>query len=194
MKTDIVLCGVGGQGVLSVAAIVAAAALRQGLHVKQGEVHGMSQRGGAVQAGLRISSGVIYSDLIPEGGGDLILSLEPVEALRYLHLLGPEGQVMAAAEPFENIPDYPDLESIHARIRALPGGHLVEAERLAKEAHNPRASNVVMIGAATPWLRIEPALLEAEIRSHFARKGERVVETCLKAFQLGRAASGIVVA
>ena len=194
MKIDIVLCGVGGQGVLSVAAIVAAAALRQGLHVKQGEVHGMSQRGGAVQAGLRISSGVIYSDLIPEGGGDLILSLEPVEALRYLHLLSPTGQVMAAAEPFENIPDYPDLESIHARIRALPGGHLVEADRLAKEAHNPRASNVVMIGAATPWLRIEPALLEAEIRSHFARKGERVVETCLKAFQLGRAASGIVVA
>ena len=194
MKTDIVLCGVGGQGVLSVAAIVAAAALREGLHVKQGEVHGMSQRGGAVQAGLRISSGVIHSDLIPEGGGDLILSLEPVEALRYLHLLGPDGQVMAAAEPFENIPNYPELESVHARIRALPGGHLVEAEKLARDARNPRAHNVVMIGAATPWLHIDPAHIEAEIRARFARKGDEVVESSLRAFRLGREASGSGVA
>ncbi|MBK8974863.1 MAG: indolepyruvate oxidoreductase subunit beta [Planctomycetes bacterium] len=192
MKTDIVLAGVGGQGVLSMAAIIAAAALREGLQVKQGEVHGMSQRGGAVQAGLRLGDAPIHSDVVPEGGAQLILSLEPVEALRYLAWLAPDGVVMTAAEPFENIPDYPPLEDIHARIRALNGGHLIEAARLAKQAGSPRATNIVMVGAAAPYLPIDAAHLEAEIRERFRSKGADVVEHCLRAFALGREAGACI--
>ena len=134
MKTDVVLAGVGGQGVLSVASIIAVAALRDGLFVKQGEVHGMAQRGGAVLANLRIASHEIHSDTIPRACADVLLGMEPLETLRYLEFLAPSAVVISAAEPFENIPNYPSLDLVHAKIRALPHAHLVEVERLAKEA------------------------------------------------------------
>jgi indolepyruvate ferredoxin oxidoreductase beta subunit len=192
MKTDIVLAGVGGQGVLSVAAIIAAAALRDGLFVKQGEVHGMSQRGGAVQAHLRIADRAIHGDTVPEGGADLLLGMEPLETLRYLGYLGPDAVVVTAAEPFDNIPNYPPLEEVHARLRTLPRVHLVEVDRLAKQAGSARTANVVLVGAASPWLPVRPATVEAFLRERFERKGTKIVDANLRAFALGREFSACV--
>lgn len=186
MKIDIVLAGVGGQGILSVAAILAEAARRVGLEVKQGEVHGMSQRGGAVQATVRISSDAIASDLVALGGADMILGMEPVEALRNLDYLAPDGLLLTAADPVANIPDYPPVETVHERVRMV-GGHLVEANRLAKEAGSPKAANIVMVGAASTRLPLLEAVVEECIRDGFAAKGERVVEINLDAFRAGRA-------
>ncbi len=185
MKTDVILAGVGGQGVLSAAAILAETGLRQGLHVRQGELHGMAQRGGAVQASLRLSDEGIPSDLVPRGAATLLLSMEPLEALRYVDWLAPDGVVLAAAEAFENIPDYPSLDDVHARIRTLPDARLVEAGRLAREAGNARSANVAMIGAAMPFLPLDPTLLQRVIREAFAGRGPRVVEANVAAFLAG---------
>lgn len=186
MKCDVILAGVGGQGVLSVSATIARSALREGLHVKQTEVHGMAQRGGAVMAGLRLSDEPIHSDLIPRGSADLILGMEPLESLRYLAWLKPDGIVVTATGPVRNIPDYPDLETVLARIRTLPRSRLVDAEGLARRCANPKTSNVVMVGAASRLLPIRPETIVAEIRDMFARKGETVVRDNLNAFRAGR--------
>ena len=186
MKTDVVLAGGGGQGVLSVAAILAEAARREGLAVKQGEIHGMSQRGGAVQANLRLADGPIEADLIPAGGADLILGLEPVEALRYLDFLMPGGTLLTSADPFENIPDYPDLADVRRMVSAVPGSVLIEASAIAKEAGSPRAANVVMAGAATIFLPLSADTVAACVSEGFLSKGERVVEINMRAFAAGR--------
>lgn len=186
MKRDIILAGVGGQGVLSLAAIIARAAVSAGLQVRQSEVHGMAQRGGAVLAHLRISDGPIASDLVPAGSADLILSMEPVESLRYLGHLAPSGALVTAAEAFINIPDYPDLATIHDAIRQLPVYRLVEAEKLAKEAGLPKAVNMVMVGAASPFLPVSADDLRATICELFASKEPSVVAANQAAFELGR--------
>lgn len=190
MKRDVILCGVGGQGVLSVAAVIAKAAVSAGLRVRQSEVHGMAQRGGAVLAHLRISDGPIASDLVPRGGADLILSMEPVEGLRYAAWLAPDGALVSAAEPFVNIRDYPDLAGIHAAVRSFPTHALVEAEALAKKAGLARAVNMVMVGAASPFLPLDAADVEGVICEMFASKEPAVVEANKAAFRLGRAAAG----
>lgn len=186
MKADVVLCGVGGQGVLSAAAILAQAALHQGLEVRQGEVHGMSQRGGAVQAMLRMSDAPIPGELIPRGTADLLVSLEPVEALRYLDWLGPEGWVLTAAEPFRNIDPYPELAEVHARLRSLPRVAVLEAEKLARASGSVRAANVVLVGAAVEHLPLDPEGVRAVIDHAFREKGPRIVEANQRAFQAGR--------
>ncbi len=189
MKFDIILAGVGGQGVLSVSAIIASSAMQEGLHVKQSEVHGMSQRGGAVVANLRLSDQPIASDLIPFGGASMILSMEPVESLRYLRYLDPAGAVVTSSDPFLNIPDYPPLDGILAAIRGLPGAALIEAERLAREAGSARATNMVLVGAASHRLPVKVETLTHFIETMFARKGEKTVATNLKAFDAGREAA-----
>lgn len=186
MTTDIVIAGVGGQGVLSVAAIVARAARSEGLEVKQTEVHGMAQRGGAVQATLRISPQPIRSELVPRHTATMILGLEPVEALRYLEYLSPEGVLVTAAEPVTNVTDYPRLDEVHEVVRRI-GGHLVDALRLAKESGSPRSANVVMVGAASVYLPLPAKALEAAVTGAFATKGARVIEINLAAFRAGRA-------
>lgn len=186
MTTDIVIAGVGGQGVLSVAAIVARAARSEGLEVKQTEVHGMAQRGGAVQATLRISPQPIRSELVPRHTAAMILGLEPVEALRYLEYLSPEGVLVTAAEPVTNVTDYPSLEEVHEAVCRI-GGHLVEALRLAKESGSPRSANVVMVGAASVYLPLPVSALEAAVTEAFAAKGARVIEINLASFRAGRA-------
>ncbi len=188
MKHDVVLAGVGGQGVLSVAAILAEAARRSGLVVRQGEVHGMSQRGGAVQATLRLADGPIAGDLVARGGADLVLGVEPVEALRYLEYLAPGGRLVTAADAYENVPDYPPLEQVLAAVRAVPGAVLVEAGELARRAGSGRTANVVMVGAASGFLPIPAGVIEACLVEAFAAKGERVVEANRRAFALSRAA------
>jgi len=189
MKFDILFAGVGGQGVLSMAAIIGRAAMAAGLNAKQSEVHGMAQRGGAVQAHLRLSDGAIASDLIPLGGADLILSLEPLEGLRHLDGLSPDGTLITSATPFLNIPDYPDPESLLRRIRSLPHAIVIEAERLAESAGDLQASNTVMVGAASRLLPLTAESLERAVHQNFARKGEIALRVNLAAFRAGRAAA-----
>jgi indolepyruvate ferredoxin oxidoreductase beta subunit len=189
MKKDIILAGVGGQGVLSVAAIIARAAVAEGFAVRQSEVHGMAQRGGAVLAHLRVSDEPIASDLVPRGGADIILSMEPLESLRYAAWLSPSGALVTAAEPFVNIPNYPDPGEIIRAVKNFPVLRIVEAAALAKEAGQARAVNMVMVGAASPFLPLKAETLEDTISAAFAAKGTQVAETNVKAFRLGREAS-----
>lgn len=185
MNTDIILSGVGGQGILSIATIIGAAAINDNLYIKQAEVHGMSQRGGDVQSNLRISSTPIASDLIPLGKADLIISLEPMEAMRYLPYLKKDGWVITNTEPFVNIPDYPDLNTLMQRIEALPHHVALDVAAIASEAASPRAANIVLLGAAAPFLGIDIAKIEDGIHSVFARKGDAIVEMNIKAFRAG---------
>lgn len=185
MKKDIILSGVGGQGILSIATVIGRAALTEGLRIKQAEVHGMSQRGGDVQSNLRIASGEIRSDLIPRGGADLIVSLEPMEALRYLPWLAADGWVITNTAPLVNIPDYPDMEAVRRELEALPHAVAIDVDAIAREAASPRAANIVLLGAASPFLGIEAEKLEQGIRDIFARKGTDIVEMNLAAFRAG---------
>ena len=189
MKQDIILAGVGGQGILSIAFVIDNAALKEGLSFKQAEVHGMAQRGGAVQSHLRLSSGQIFSDLIPRGEADILLSVEPLEALRYFDYLSPEGIVVTSSSPYVNIPDYPDLEAILAKIRNVEKRVIVDSEKLAKEAGSSRAQNMVMLGAASPFLVLKRESLVEFIRVLFQPRGEKIVEINLKAFELGSEAA-----
>ncbi len=188
MKYDVILAGVGGQGVLSLAAIIATGAMKAGLQVRQSEVHGMAQRGGAVQAHLRLADREIASDLIPRGGAQMILAMEPLESLRYLGYLDPEGVLISSADPLINIPDYPELEGLLAAIRRLPRHRLVDATALA--GGSARAANMVLVGAAAPYLPVSREVLENSIQELFAGKGGDVVAVNLKAFAAGLAAGG----
>jgi indolepyruvate ferredoxin oxidoreductase beta subunit len=170
VKRDIILAGVGGQGLLSIAAVLGDAALGLGLHLRQCEVHGMAQRGGVVQSHIRYSDAPLYSDLVREGAADLILSLEPMESLRYLPFLRPDGALVTNSVPVKNIPDYPDLDRILGEIRRLPRHRIVDAAVVAEQAGSPQCANLVVLGAATPFLGLAEDSLEAGIRSVFAGK------------------------
>ena len=186
MKTDIKLAGVGGQGILSIATVIGEAATVAGLCLKQAEVHGMSQRGGDVQSDLRLSTEAIFSDQIPLGGADLILSMEPMEALRYLPYLGPDGAVVTSSKPFVNIPNYPDEAALQQELAALPKLTSMDIDAVAKGIQAPRSANMVLLGMAARHLAIlKPQDLREAIRTVFGRKGEKVVEDNLKAFDAG---------
>ena len=186
MKTDIILAGVGGQGILSIATILGAASLKENLYIKQAEVHGMSQRGGEVQSNLRLSSSPIASDLIPLGGADIIVSLEPMEALRYLPYLKPDGWVVTSTAPFVNIPDYPDMGAIEAELAALPHVVAFDMDAVAKEVATVRSSNMVLLGAAPPFIELSGEVIEEAIRTIFGAKGEKIVSSNLEAYRAGR--------
>ena len=186
MKRDIILAGVGGQGILSIATVIGDAALNEGLYLKQAEVHGMSQRGGDVQSNLRLSSEPIYSDLIPQGGADIIISLEPMEALRYLPYLKPDGWIVTSSKPFVNIPNYPEIEDVLAHVRVIKNHVLIDVEALAKEAGAPaQAANMVLLGAAIPMLGMNHDKIIAGVKRIFSRKGEAVVAANVAAIEAG---------
>jgi indolepyruvate ferredoxin oxidoreductase beta subunit len=189
MKYDVILAGVGGQGVLSVASIIAKAAFSEGLEVRQSEVHGMAQRGGAVISHMRISDKKIASDLVPKGAADLIISMEPLESLRYVSFLKPSGTLVTCTDPYNNIPDYPNIDEITSTIKKLPSYRLVDAGKLAKEAGLAKAVNVVMAGAASCFLPIKSQSLEETIAAVFAKKDASVAENNAKAFKLGQDAA-----
>lgn len=185
MKTDIILAGVGGQGILSIATILGTAALREGLYLKQAEVHGMSQRGGDVMSCLRLSSEPIASDLIPMGGADIIVSLEPMEALRYVQWLSPQGWIVTNTVPFVNIPNYPEMDAVMAALESRDNVISFDMDTTAKEVATPRASNMVLLGAASLLCGIETEKIEDGIRTVFGAKGEKIVESNLAAFRAG---------
>lgn len=186
MKYDIILAGVGGQGVLSIAAIIGMAAVDAGLRLKQSEVHGMSQRGGEVQSHLRIADGRIFSDLIPAGSADMIVSMEPLEALRYLPSLAPDGVIVAERNPLVNFPNYPPLDDVLRALQAHPRATLVDGLGIAKTLRAARSSNMVLLGAASTFLPLAAADLEAAIGKVFGRKGEAIVAQNVEAFRQGR--------
>ena len=186
MKQDIILAGVGGQGILSIATVIGSAALDQGLYLKQAEVHGMSQRGGDVQSHLRLSTDPIHSDLIPHGSADLVVSLEPMEALRYLPYLCKDGWIVTSCVPFRNIPNYPDPDRVLEALRALPRTIVLDVEATAKEVNSARSANMVLLGAASAVMGLlDPDKLRDGIRRIFARKGDAIVEANIKAFDAG---------
>lgn len=190
MKNDIILSGVGGQGILSIAATIGLAAVENNLYLKQAEVHGMSQRGGDVQSHLRLSDKPVHSDLIAHGAADLILSVEPMESLRYLPWLAETGWLVTNSGPFVNIPDYPHVEDILAEIRKVRNHIIIDADTVAKESGSVKAGNIVMLGAASPFIEIPVESLRKAIRSLFERKGKEIVEINLEAFEAGRKLSG----
>jgi len=186
MKKDIILAGVGGQGILTIATIIGDAATVAGLNLKQAEVHGMSQRGGDVQSNLRLSTETIYSDLIKEGAADLIISMEPMEALRYLPYLNAEGWLVTSSHPFKNIPNYPADEDLNAELNSLPYIASLPIEDVAKDNNMPKSANIILLGMAAKYIGIlSPKQLRESIARVFAPKGETIVEMNLKAFDLG---------
>ncbi|MFI3282849.1 MAG: indolepyruvate oxidoreductase subunit beta [Rikenellaceae bacterium] len=185
MKCDIILSGVGGQGILSIAAVIGEAIRTEGLQIKQAEVHGMSQRGGDVQTNLRISSEAIDSDLISLGGADAIISLEPMEALRYTPYLKESGWVVTSSKPFINIPNYPDEEVVMAELKKMPHLLTLDVEQIAKDAGVARSANIVLLGAASTILEVEQKDLEAGIERIFSRKGQDIVDMNIKALRIG---------
>ncbi len=185
MKKDIILAGVGGQGILTIATIIGTAALNRGWNLKQAEVHGMSQRGGDVQSHLRLSDETIHSDLIPLGGADMILSVEPMEALRYLPYLHKDGWIITNANPFKNIPNYPLEDDIYIEIKKIANHVLFDADTIAKEIKASRSMNIVVLGAAIEHLGFSSEEIETAIRAIFAAKGEQIVEANLRALQAG---------
>lgn len=189
MQHNIIIAGVGGQGILSIAKAISGAAVERGMHVKQAEVHGMSQRGGAVQSHLRVSDEPIHSDLIPAGRGSVLIAVEPLEALRYVHLLAPDGVVVASANAFANIGNYPPVEQVIDRITSTPRHVVVDAQRLARAAGSTRADNMVMLGAASLFLSLSREDLENAIGAMFAGKGDKVIESGRRALRLGRGAA-----
>ena len=186
MKKDIILAGVGGQGILTIATIIGDAATTAGLNLKQAEVHGMSQRGGDVQSNLRLSTELIHSDLIKQGTADLIISMEPMEALRYLPYLNKEGWVVTSSHPFKNIPNYPEEGALMQELNNLPKVASLPIEDVAKENNLPKSANVVLLGMASKYIEIlTPEQLRESIARVFASKGEKIVEANQQAFDLG---------
>lgn len=186
MKCDIVLAGVGGQGILSIAAVLGRAALSQGLSIKQAEVHGMAQRGGAVQSHFRMADEAIASDVIPLASADLILSMEPMEAMRYLPWLKSDGWLISNSQPVENIAVYPDVNALHNSLQALPHAILFDGVAVATQQGSARALNMAMLGAASPFVQLPQAVLEQAVREQFGHKGEALVEMNLGVFRAAR--------
>lgn len=186
MKTNIILAGVGGQGILTIAAVLDTAALDCDLNIKQSEVHGMSQRGGAVQSHVRISDTKIYSDLIPQGTADMIISVEPMELLRYLPFLKEGGLLVTDSNPFVNITNYPELEELYTEIKSHSNTILIDAKKVAKDLGNSRATNMVLLGAAASQLPLSDESLQQAIKTLFERKGERIIEKNIEAFNKGK--------
>jgi len=186
MKCDIILAGVGGQGILSIAATIGLAAVERGVFLKQSEVHGMSQRGGDVQSHLRLSDREIHSDLIPLGCADLIISVEPMESLRYLPWLSPNGWLVTNSVPFINIEGYPEPESVLAEINKIRNSIVFDADSTARELGSVKAGNMVILGAASSFIFLPFESLENAVRKLFERKGSETVDLNLKALAAGR--------
>ncbi len=186
MNTDIIIAGVGGQGILSIAACIGLAAVESNYYLKQSEVHGMSQRGGAVQSNLRISDREIASDLISLGQANLIVSVEPMESLRYLPWLSDTGWLVTNTTPVKNINNYPEQDELMREINKLQNNIIIDADKIARDLGSPRSSNMVMLGASTPFIDIDYKFIEQAVEKLFHSKGDDVVSINKKALAAGR--------
>ncbi len=185
-KKDIIIAGVGGQGIVSIASAIGYATLESKLFFKQSEVHGMSQRGGEVQSHFRIANYPIQSDLIPIGNADLIISVEPLEALRYVNYLAPDGWIITNSVPYNNITNYPDLVQVHNEIKSFKNSILFDADSEARKIGSVKAANMVLLGAASEFLGIQFEMFENAIKTLFGRKGDKIIDMNLKALARGK--------
>ncbi len=185
MKKDIVLAGVGGQGILSIAATIGYASVEAGLFLKQSEVHGMSQRGGDVSSHFRLSDKEIASDLIPFGKADLVISVEPMESLRYLPMLSPDGWLITNTQPFINVPNYPAIEKVLDEVNKVGNHVALDAEEIAKSVGSVKSANMVILGAALPFLGMDFPLFENALKTLFGKKGEKIVNMNIDALKAG---------
>ncbi|NLT34969.1 MAG: indolepyruvate oxidoreductase subunit beta [Gaiellales bacterium] len=186
---NLLLSGVGGQGVILASFLLSQVALEAGYDIKQSEVHGMAQRGGSVVSHLRFGHKV-YAPLFTPGQADLLLSFEPLEALRYLHWLKKDGLLVyntVRVNPStvsSGAAEYP--EGVEERIGRSFGRVVgLNAVAIAAQAGTARAANLVLLGAASPSLPFSREMWDAVLKRELA---SNVLEVNLKAFQLGRAA------
>lgn len=184
MKLDIIFAGVGGQGIVSIASMIVEAAAINSLHAKQNEVHGMAQRGGAVSCHVRISDQPIWADIIPKGSADFIVATEPMEALRYADFLKPDGVIISSNQPVKNIP-YPEEEKVFSAIKERGSSIIVDTAAITKELNNSKVANIAVLGAFSKKAGIFQENIESLIKKRFASKGDAVISTNLKAFQMG---------
>ena len=182
----IVLSGVGGQGVLSLAQIVLEALRRSGFHALQSEIHGMSQRGGSVHAQVCFSEVPLTSPIIDEGCAELLIALEPLEALRYVAMLRMDGHLVVSEEPQVNMEGYPPLDDVYAALKAVRGAHLLDTEDLARRLNHRQAGGMALLGMASRHLPVPEATWHAVITERFEAKGARIIEKNLEAFEAGR--------
>ena len=182
----IVLSGVGGQGVLSLAQILLEALRRSGLHALQSEIHGMSQRGGSVHAQVCFSEAALTSPILDEGGADLLIALEPLEALRYVSMLRLDGHLVVSEEPQMDMAGYPPLDDVYAALKAVRGVHLIDTEDLARSLNHRQAGGMALLGMASRFLPVDDAVWRDVISQRFESKGARVMEKNLEAFEAGR--------
>jgi len=191
MIKNIVLAGVGGQGILSIAYCICKAALNRGYQIKQSEVHGMAQRGGNVESHVRFSDTTIASTLIPHGQADLIIGVEPVEALRHEEYLKPDGCIVSSVTPVMNFDDYPEPQGLLQRIAQIKDHVLLNSKHLATVAGNRRVENIVILGAASDRLGLRLNEFDKVLEELFSSKGERVVQANQHALRVGRRAAEI---
>jgi indolepyruvate ferredoxin oxidoreductase beta subunit len=187
----IVVAGVGGQGTLTVAQIVMEVARRAGRFVLQSELHGMSQRGGAVHACLTIATFPVTTPVVTEGTADLLLALEPVEALRYVALLRPEAPLLVAREPVKSVAAYPDEALLYATLDAVPGCELLDTTAASRTFRLKQAPSMLLLGRTARLLPFALTEWEQVIADRLAPKGAAAVERSLRAFRSGYAVDGM---
>lgn len=192
MTTNVLMAGVGGQGVLTASAVLSEAALLAGYDVKKSEVHGMSQRGGSVESHVRFSNKQVYSPLIPWHGADVVMALEMLEGLRSAHWCRPGGVILAderqilPATVAHGALQYP--HDCLQRLEEHDGATVVvRALATAQELGERRAANVVMLGALSGFLPIAEEAFREALANIIKPKA---LDTNLRAFELGRAQLG----
>lgn len=186
-KLDLLITGVGGQGAILASDIIGKAAVNAGLPIRAAETHGMAQRGGSVVNHIRVGNN--YGSMIPKKGADLLLALEPMEAVRYLNFLKDGGIIIVNTHPIipvtvtSGLTKYPEVSDI---LDVLSEKYIVKAfnaDEVASEAGNRLAMNVVMVGAASAYLPIPKGILLESVKVLVPQK---TVEINLRAFEMGR--------
>ena len=173
MQYNIILCGVGGQGILFLSKFFIQVAMKAGLNAKQSEIHGMAQRGGSVFAHLRLSDGEIYSPLIPEHCADMVISMEPLEVYRYTNFINKNTKLIVNATPFKNINNYPDEEKVLAPLKQN-GVFLIE-----------NAFNITLAGCASKFLPVNKEVF-SEVLSEMSKKSQELYEKNKADFEKGQ--------
>lgn len=188
--TNILVCGIGGQGVMTATEILAEAALSLGYDVKKTEVAGMSQRGGVVTSHLRFGPQVLSPQIMP-GDADLLVGFEAAEALRWSHMLRPRGVALVnlgrLVPPVVNIGLYEYPDDPIAQMRALGlEVHAFDASAMALELGNIRLGNTVMLGAMADRLTFPADVLLNAVLARFGARKPQLVDINRQAFERGR--------
>ena len=185
MSCKIIVSGVGGQGAITIAQLILGAAFKDNLYALQSEVHGMSQRGGAVNAHVIVSSMEVFSPVVMAGDGDILISLEPLETLRYLPLLKSGAHVIAAMEPVVNMDNYPEREELMGALARIPGVQLIDTETHSRALNAKKSGNIILLGVAARHMGIASARWREALTERFAGKGEAIITKNIEAFECG---------